>query len=90
MDTPKLNKAQETFMQLQKNIHETVISPYREIKVSFNGDLQITELVIANGTEFSHLELLLTESINKCIINVSEKIKNAMLISQQHMQNSNA
>ncbi len=88
MNPQQIKEAQEKFLQLQKNIQETVTSLNGEITVVFDGNVQITKLVIANNIDTSVLEPLLTETINRGIKNVSIKIQNAMKLLQQQMQNT--
>ena len=85
MKPQQIKEAQEKFLQLQKNIQETVTSLNGEITVVFDGNVQITKLVIANNIDTSVLEPLLTETINRGIKNVSIKIQNAMKLLQQQM-----
>lgn len=89
MNPQKIKEAQEKFMQLQKNIQETVTSTNGEIVATFDGNVQITKLSIADGLQPSTIQPLLIETINKGIKSVSEKIKAAMMALQREMQSQN-
>ncbi|MBY0482585.1 MAG: YbaB/EbfC family nucleoid-associated protein [Chitinophagaceae bacterium] len=84
----QLKEAKEKFLQLQKNIQETVTSAKGEITVVFDGNAQITKLVILNDIDNTILEPLLVETINRGIKNVSIKIQNVMVQMQQQMKNT--
>jgi DNA-binding protein YbaB len=83
MDSQKMQEIQEKFKLMQLQIQEMVASNNGEVIVVFNGNMQITSLSI-NGNA-AQLNALLIETINKGIKQVSEKIKNNMLLIQQQM-----
>jgi Uncharacterized protein conserved in bacteria len=89
MTPQQIKEIQEKFLQMQKQIQETVISANNEITVVFDGNVQITNLVIASHKNIEQLQPLLIETLNKGIKQVSERIKNTMLLLQQQMQQPN-
>lgn len=86
MDPKKIKEMQEIFLQFQKTISETVSSPNNEICVTFNGNIEITQLVIDKNVPENLLNQLLIETINKGIKNTSVKIQGA-LVTVQKMNN---
>ena len=87
MNPQQVKQIQEKFLQMQSQIQETVVSADGEITVVFNGNVQIINLTVSGNKSIEQLQPVLIETINKGIITVSEKIKNAMLLLQQQMQN---
>ena len=89
MTPQQIKEIQEKFLQMQKQIQETITSANNEITVVFDGNVQITNLVITSDKSIEQLNPLLIETLNKGIKQVSERIKNTMLLLQQQMQQPN-
>jgi DNA-binding protein YbaB len=89
MTQQQIKEVQEKFLQMQSQIQETVVSGNGDITVVFDGNVQITNLIVTSNKSIEQLQPVLVETINKGIKLVSEKIRNAMLLLQQQIQQPN-
>lgn len=87
MNPQEIKEMQNKFLQYQQSIIEKVTSANNEVGVTMNGSVEVTEIDYNENLSKSELNTLLIPTINQCIKNVSEKIKQGvMAIQQQAMQ----
>lgn len=77
---------QAVIAQIQQSVSETVTSPKNEVSVTVNGNAQITELHIHADLPAAALEPILIQSINECLVTVSQTMQRRIL-SLQHPVN---
>lgn len=86
MTPQQIKDTQEKFIFLQQQVQEEVSSPENDVKVAFNGNVQIVSLEIPCNKNIEEIKPVLIETINTGIKRVSERIKTIMMTLQAEMQ----
>lgn len=86
MTPQQIKDTQEKFIFLQQQVQEEVSSPENDVKVAFNGNVQIVSLEIPGNKSIEEIKPVLIETINTGIKRISERIKTIMMTLQAEMQ----
>lgn len=87
MNTQKINFFQQKLLDRQKAISETTTSSNGEVQVSFNGSIEITELIINANMSDEETKRILIETINQGIKQTTLKINEVVKTLSMEIQN---